>query len=234
MAHLKGDTLPQQGLDHLLKAAELPHGKGVPCLALVGHGKVGEDPLRVQARQGAGGFHLLHSGLVPADVLIVEPQAAHARVDFHMDVHGDSGLRGVVGKLLGIVQAVHALGDPALRKGGGLLGGRVAQHQHRPGNAGQPQLKGLLQIGNGKPVRPQSLKLLGHADSSVAVGVRLHHAAHFGIRIGRLPHSGKIPGQGVQINLRPGPSKYFFHIRSPPGRCFNAACGWLPQSVRKL
>ena len=93
-----------------------------------------------------------------------------------------------------------------------LLRRGIAQHQHGLGNAPQPQLQGLFQIGDSKPVRPQGLKFLGHAHRPMAVGVRFHHAAHFGIRIGRLPHSGKIPGQGVQVDFRPGSSKYFFHI----------------------
>ena len=221
VAHRKGDALPQQGLYHLLKAAELPHGKGVPRLALVGHGEVGEDALGIQPRQSAGGFHLLHSGLVPADVLEVEAQAAHAGVDFHVDVHRGPGLHRVVGELLSVLQAVHALGNPVLRQGGGLLGGRVAQHQHGPGDAPQPQLQGLLQVGDGEPVRAQSLKLLGHAHRPVAVGVRLDNAAHLGVFVGGLAHRGKVPGQGVQVDFRPGPAQYFFHnndssFPSPP------------------
>ena len=220
MAHRKGDALPQQGLYHLLKAAELPHGKGVPRLTLVGHGEVGEDALGIQPRQSAGGFHLLHGGLVPADVLEVEAQAAHAGVDFHVDIHRGPGLHRVVGELLGVLQAVHALGNPVLRQGGGLLGGRVAQHQHGPGDAPQPQLQGLLQVGDGEPVRAQSLKLLGHAHRPVAVGVRLDNTAHLGVFVGGLAHRGKVPGQGVQVDFRPGSSQYFFHTHLPPGRCF--------------
>ncbi len=101
-------------LGHLLKAAELPHGKGVALFALVGHGEVGEHPLGYEPGQGAGSYDLVYGGLVPEDVLEVEPQAAHARiylgVYLHLHPHGTGAQR----ELLRIVRGVYALGDVAL------------------------------------------------------------------------------------------------------------------------
>ena len=107
--HLKGNILPQQGFDHFFKAAELPHGEGVAFFSLIRNGEVGEDPFGIKSRQCAGCFDLLHRSLIPADILIIESQAAHTCIDLHMDLYGDPGFFRIVGKFSGIVQTIDAL-----------------------------------------------------------------------------------------------------------------------------
>ena len=79
------------------------------------------------------------------------------------------------------------------------------------------QFLGLVQAGYRQIVGPQLLQLSGYLHRSVAVGVRLHHAQILHIRPDAPAGLPVVVGQGVHIDLRPGPPQIcFFHGLMPP------------------
>ena len=202
------------------------HGGKLPVLAerirpavlirLVGDGEMGKDPLRLQPRQDAGMGNGLHA-VVKMPVPHLKAQAGHAGV--HLDLHlqrlpaGGGG--GTVRLRLG--PAGNRLGDLVGSQLGHHLRRRVAQNQDGGLNPPPAQLPGLVQTGHRQIFRPQPLQAGGYLHRAVAVGVRLHHSQIPNPRSGKGPSLMIIMGQGVQINLRPGPfQNHIVHSAGPP------------------
>ena len=122
-----------------------------------------------------------------------------------MPLHGVAAPHRHGGKAQGILQRKDRLGKIPGTQPLGQLWRSVAQNQHRQADPRLAQLLRLLQIGNRQPLRPKGLVLPGQHCRPVAVGVRLHYAAHFHAWVQPLPDLHIIMRGCIQIDLCPNP-----------------------------
>ena len=173
---------------------------------------MGEDAFRLQSRQGASGGDGFHA-CVKVPLPHQETQPGHAGVHLDVDLQCAAALHGCGAVRLRLGQGGHRLGDAVLDQLGHHGRGRVAQDQNGRLNAGPAEFFRLVQAGHRQIVRPQLLQLAGHLNGPVAVGVRLHHTQI--LHVGPDLSAGLliVVGQGVQVDLRPGPSQNrFLHV----------------------
>ena len=175
---------------------------GAGRVRLVGYGKVGENALGVQARQGAGAAYIRRAGveMLPGDEIA---QAGHPGV--HLDVHRQRAAQadGLLAVLQCLGLAGHGLGDVQVHQAAHLLTGRMTEDEDGHGDTAMAQLGGLVDAGHGQIVRPQGLQRAGHLHRAVAVGVRLDHAQEFHAHPHPLPQGAVVIGQCIQVDLRP-------------------------------
>ena len=171
-----------------------------------------EDSLRLQSRQGTGGGNGLHAGVkVPAPHQKAQP--GHAGIHLDVDLQRAAARRCRRAVLPGLGQGGHRLGDAVLDQLGHHGRRRVPQNQDGGLDAAVAELLRLVQAGHRQIVRPQLLQLPGDLDGPVAVSIRLHHAQIFHMRSDAPAGLLIVVGQGVQIDLRPGPSQNrFLHM----------------------
>ena len=169
MANFKGDPPGLQGGLGVQEFGKLPHGV---LLAAVGVGEVGEQPLRLQAGKAAQPCHFIGCLVRPVR-LPEEAQAAHARVQLHMDDQGLPRPLGGGGQFLPRLQVLHHLGDVVLQQQGVALLRGLPQAQDGGGDAAAAQLDGLADAGHRQHLGPQFLQLLADHRRPVAVGVGL-------------------------------------------------------------
>ena len=162
---------------------------------------MGEDALRLQPRQGAG----VRDGGDARLKMLPPHQPAHAGIHLDVDLQRPAESRGRGAVLLRLGLGGDGLGDAVgdkLRHHGGR---GMSQDEDGQAHALPPELPGLVQTGDRQVVRPQLLQLPGDLHRPVAVGVRLHHAQVPDAGPGLSPGLMVVVGQGVQVDLRPGP-----------------------------
>ena len=133
-----------QRVNGLFETGKLAQGKVLAVSAVIRNCKMGEDSFRNQSRQTAGFLHFVEGIGALVRRLVDKPDAAHAGIHFQMHFHLYPGYLCIAGKLSGVVQGEHALGNIQLRKLFGFLGRRIAQNQNGPGNGAAAQLNGLF------------------------------------------------------------------------------------------
>ena len=126
--------------DHPAEQVKLPAGIGHAVrVRLIGHGKVGEDALGLQPRQGAGLADALHAAVKVAAVAEIA-QPGHAGIHLDVDLQRAAQGRGLMAVFQGLGLAGDGLGNVVLYQPPHLLLGGVAQDQHR---AAQQQVLAL-------------------------------------------------------------------------------------------
>ena len=204
MADAEGAALRRQRVQHMGEHAELLPGIGLAVFAVhVGDGKVGENALGVQSRQGAGGRNGVHAAL---KMLTAHQKAQPGHPGVHLDVHpqGAAAFHRLGAVFLRLGLGGHRLGDVVGNQLGHHLRRRMPQNQDGHGNAAVTQFPGLVQTGHRQIVRPQLLQFPGNLHRAVAVGIRLHHPQIFHTGASSLPGDVIIVFQRIQVNFRPG------------------------------
>ena len=191
-----------QGGPGVLKSVELVLGIG---LAAVGVGEVGEHAPRPQAGQGAQGGNVVGHGAVVPVQLPQKADAAHARVQLHVDVQHAPGPLGGLGQSAARVQIAHRLGHVIAQQGLRLLHGGIAQAEDGQGDTRLTQLGRLGHTGHGQHVTAQLLQLFGDGHGPVAIGVGLDQPQELAALRGQGAQGAVVVGQGVQVHFGPGP-----------------------------
>ena len=162
----------------------------------VGGGKVAEQTLRPQSRQG-GDFRADVRGVLRC----LKADAAHARVQGKVEGGNDAGIRGSPGQGHGIFITEDGRTD-ALTDGLGKGGGRgMAKDQNGIVNSRPAKLQGL-QHGADTEEGALAAQQPGDGDSPVAVGIGLddRHDRNPGF----FPDGIDIMGNGIQVDENPG------------------------------
>ena len=217
MANWEGDPSPLQGGPGVQEFGQLGHGV---LLAAVGVGEVGEHPLRLQAGQAAQPGDLLRRLLPPLRVP-EEAQAAHARVQLHMDLQGLPRLLGGLGQPPSRLQVLHHLGDLVLQQQGEARLRGLPQAQDGDAHPAAAQLLRLADTGHRQHVGPQLLQLFADHRRPVAIGVGLAQAQKAAPGGQHGPQGPVVVLQGGQIDLRPGP-----HLCGIQSVTLPLSCSW--------
>ena len=201
MANFEPDPQRFQSLPGIQETGELPHGI---LLVPVSVRKMGKQPLRLQAGQGAqrrnGGGGLPLTPLPPE-----KAQPGHAGVHLHVDLQRPSRSLCRAGQGPAGLQVGDSLGHIMLQQQLGQLGRRLPQAQDGDGHAAAAQLRRLIHTGHRQHIGPQRLQLPPHLEGPVAVGVSLAQPQKAAVRSQHGPQSLVVMGQTVQGYLRPGP-----------------------------
>ena len=203
------NPLRPQRFPHRTEAGILRPGIGAGVLtSLVGTGKMRKYPGGPQV------FGTVHHSDIGQRVG-GKADAVHAGIHLDVHLHRDAGLCRTLGQRTGIFRGIHRLGEPLFRKLRRIFAGGHAEDQDRPGDAVPPQDGGLLNVGNGEPVRPALLHIRREHRIAVSVGVGLDHRHNPAVRPQHGTHRSHIVPQRLHVDLRPAAPEKSRHAGSP-------------------
>jgi hypothetical protein len=188
----KRHTLLVIPLDHILEPRELEPGRAQ--IGRVGIREVRVDPFhdRVPALRRA-----LEQA---ARIVVVHPDALHARVD--LEVHGRRDAHGArrLVDLPELVDGRRRQGEPVTQEDGDLVPEDASHHENGQRDAGAAQRHRFLEKRDAERRRAERHEVARDLDESVTVGIRLHDR-HHGSRRHRSLDRPEVLGETGQVDL---------------------------------
>ena len=170
---------------------------------------MGENPIAAQVREGAHAGNLLHR---LRHILVgLKADASHAGIHLDMTGHRDPCPLCLLLELSGIFQRKYRLGDVVLAQLTGLVGRCGPQNQDGVINPLIPQRHRLGQIGDSKPVDPQTHQLIRNIFIPMPVGIRFDHSHNHTARLELFLDCADIVVDAVQVHHSPAAPEKINH-----------------------